>query len=119
MLGNSREDLGKLIRDRRKALGLSIQELAEGSGVSYGALQSIESGKSNPRTDTLEAIFGVLNITAADAFGEPSPSKALSPLAVSGTLTASDFALVIQRLADVSPERRALALAILFDDTSI
>jgi transcriptional regulator with XRE-family HTH domain len=119
VLGNSREELGKLIRDRRKALGLSIHELADQSGLSYNAIQFIESGKSNPRTDTLEAIFGVLNITATDAFGKPTPSKALSPRAISGPLSATDGALILYQLAEVSPDRRAVVLGILFDDASL
>lgn len=119
MLGNSREELGKLIRDRRKAQALSLHELAERSGVSYNTLQQIESGKSNPRTDTLEAIFKVLNITASDAFGDPNPSRRLSPSAIPGPLSATDAAAILVQLSNVSPERRAVVLAILFDDSSL
>ena len=119
MLGNSREDLGIVIRDRRKSMGLSMHELSEKSGVSYGALQSIEAGKSNPRNDTIEALLNALGLSPSDLYGLPSPSAALSVTVVTGPLTASDCAAILLRISEVSPERRAVVLGILFDDASL
>lgn len=43
------EDLGRAIRDRRKALGISQGELAMQSGVSIPTVSAIENGKETAR----------------------------------------------------------------------
>ena len=43
-------------------------------------------------------------------------SKGLSPYAVTGPVTVKDGALILSQIADISPERRAFVLAVLFDD---
>lgn len=43
----------------------------------------------------------------------------LSKKAIKGPLTAKDCASILSRFADISPERRAVVLGILFDDASL
>lgn len=116
--------LSDRIRLRRKALRLTQSELAERSGLSFAVIQTLESGKTDPRRKTLEAVAAGLDISIAELLGpEPAPTDkaptSLSSSAVTGPITIKDGALILSQLADISPERRALVLAILFDDSSV
>lgn len=70
-------DVGALIRDRRKALGLDQSELAERVGVSRKWVVEVEQGK--PRAalrlvlKTLEVLGVVLRTDSADRVGEGRP----------------------------------------------
>lgn len=48
--------LGTLLRTRRKELGLTQVEAAEIAGLSTHMLSDVETGKGNPRLDTLLAL---------------------------------------------------------------
>ncbi len=52
--------LGGRIRKRRKELGLSQKDLAEGAGLSLRTVQRIENDQNSPRGWTLRAIAEVL-----------------------------------------------------------
>lgn len=119
MLGNTWKRVGRLIQERREKQGLSQRILAESAGVGVVTLHAIEAGKSSPRIDTLEALCTVLGITPADIWGPPKESANLSASAIPGPLTPADCAAVLLQLAEVSPERRAFVLGVLFDDASI
>jgi transcriptional regulator with XRE-family HTH domain len=56
------EDLIKALKDRREALKVNQEYLAELSGVSLRTLKSIESGKGNPTFDTLNKLAEVLGM---------------------------------------------------------
>lgn len=58
-------NLGALLRSRRKSLGLTLDGCAEQAGVSRQTLVSLESGRGNPRLDTLQALAGVLRVRLA------------------------------------------------------
>ena len=114
------KEIGEKIRRIRKERGLTQGDLADRSGVSFRSIQDIEASKRTPRSDTLEMLAQALGVQPGELLSSTEPSShSLSTTVIQGPLTASDFASVIQRLADVSPERRALALAILFDDVSL
>lgn len=114
------KEIGDKIRRFRKERGLTQSDLADRSGVSFRAIQNIEAGERTPRSDTVEMIAQALGVQPGELLSSTEPSsRSLSTTAIHGPLTASDFASVIQRLADVSPDRRALALAILFDDPAL
>lgn len=57
-----KEELGKVIRARRKVLNLTIGELAEYTGLSRTTISDIELGKTNSRLDILNEILGFLNL---------------------------------------------------------
>jgi transcriptional regulator with XRE-family HTH domain len=57
-----KEELGHLIKTRRKVLGLSITTLAEYTGLSRTTISDIELGKTNPRLGVLNEIFRFLNL---------------------------------------------------------
>lgn len=56
------EELGKLIKHRRKVLGLTIRELADLTGMSKTTISQIERGVTNPTFEVLQNIFEYLNL---------------------------------------------------------
>lgn len=60
--------LGKQIRNRRKKLGLSQEELAEKLGVGHQALSRIEQGKMAPKMERLPILAKSLHCTVSDLF---------------------------------------------------
>lgn len=55
--------IAKLVRDRRRDLGMSQDELAKRVGVSRLSIINIESGRSNARVSTIVGILNVLKVT--------------------------------------------------------
>ena len=55
-------ELGKLIKNRRKVLGLTIRELAKLTATSKTTISQIERGIRNPTFDMLQNIFEYLNL---------------------------------------------------------
>jgi len=58
----TREELGKLIKQRRKVLQLTIRELADLTGMSKTTISQIERGIRNPTFEVLQNIFQYLNL---------------------------------------------------------
>jgi len=58
------QTLAGIIRQHRKAAGLSQLQLAEMAGVGKTVVFDIEKGKETIQMDTLRKIFTVLNIKA-------------------------------------------------------
>ncbi len=58
------------LRQRRKARGLSLDDLAQASGVSRAALSQIETQKSNPTVGVLWKIASGLGVQFSDLIGE-------------------------------------------------
>ena len=56
------EDLIKALKNRREALKVNQEYLAELSGVSLRTLKAIESGKGNPTFETLNKLAEVLGM---------------------------------------------------------
>lgn len=52
----SKQNIGEQIRERRDALGLSVEGLAYKAGVSYKTIERIEAGLAQPRRATLTVI---------------------------------------------------------------
>ncbi len=63
-----RETLGAAIRERRKALKLTLAELARKADLSVGYLSQIELGKNSASIETLYRISMGLSIRLADLF---------------------------------------------------
>jgi len=56
------DELGKLIKNRRKVLGLTIRDLAELTDTSKTTISQIERGIRNPTFEILQRIFEYLNL---------------------------------------------------------
>jgi DNA-binding NtrC family response regulator len=63
-----REQLGAAIRERRKAMGLTLAEMAKRTNVSLGYLSQIELGKNSASIETLYRIALGLRIRIAELF---------------------------------------------------
>ncbi len=59
------------LRQKRKVRGLSLDELAQASGVSRAALSQIETMKSNPTVGILWKIASGLGVPFNELLGEP------------------------------------------------
>ncbi|WP_082064498.1 helix-turn-helix domain-containing protein [Brevundimonas sp. KM4] len=72
--------IGKTIRDRRVALGLTQSELGGAIGVSFQQVQKYERGANRVAASTLLQVAGALRCSVADLYGDPvltgqSPSE--------------------------------------------
>jgi transcriptional regulator with XRE-family HTH domain len=56
------EELVKIIKERRDALQVTQESLAQLSGVGLRTLKQFESGKGNPTLQTLQKIADVLGM---------------------------------------------------------
>lgn len=56
------KEIGKAIKDRRKALGVNQQTLSELSGVAINTLVAIERGEWNPQLQTLLTVLDTLGL---------------------------------------------------------
>lgn len=63
-----RESLGAAIRERRKAMGLTLAQMAQRTEVSLGYLSQIELGKNSASIETLYRVCLALGIKMADLF---------------------------------------------------
>jgi transcriptional regulator with XRE-family HTH domain len=56
------KELMKILKDRREALKVTQEHLAEVSGVGLRTLKAIETGTGNPTIDTLTKLAEVLGM---------------------------------------------------------
>jgi CheY-like chemotaxis protein len=63
-----REAIGRAIRDRRKALDMTLAPVAARSGVSVGYVSQVELGKNNASIETLYRICLALRMPLSDLF---------------------------------------------------
>jgi XRE family transcriptional regulator, regulator of sulfur utilization len=78
------------LRDRRKARGMSLDDLARASGVSRAALSQIETCKSNPTVGVLWKIAVGLAVPFAELIGAPRSGAVVLRRADSQVLRSSD-----------------------------
>jgi CheY-like chemotaxis protein len=63
-----RESLGNAIRERRKALGLTLANMSDRTGVSLGYLSQIELGKNSASIETLYRVCLALGMKMSELF---------------------------------------------------
>ena len=56
------QHFGRMVRERREALGLNIEKAAEHCGMSYKGLEEIEFGDSDPKLSSILNISATLDI---------------------------------------------------------
>jgi transcriptional regulator with XRE-family HTH domain len=78
------------LREKRRDRGLSLDQLAQASGVSRAALSQIESCKSNPSLSVLWKIAVGLQIPFSELLGESGPTVNLLRRADTQVLRSAD-----------------------------
>lgn len=68
--------MGRQIRLRREQRGMSAAELARRAGLAKATLSGLESGRSNPTIDTLDAVAVALGIPLSDLLVSNGPDQA-------------------------------------------
>lgn len=76
---DSGKAIGNRIKQRRKALGLSQEKLAEALDVSYQQIQRYENGTNLLNTDKLQVVADFLNISVSYLFEEQGTTAAEAP----------------------------------------
>lgn len=91
--------VGEAVRRLRKQKGMTLQALAEASGVSLGMLSQVERGRSNPSVRVLSAIRVALDASLADLFDEgPAPGGDPDFVRRSGRRATIDLGVVRKEL---------------------
>ena len=95
--------LARRLRDRRRSLGLTLKEVADGAGLSIGFISQIERGIAAPSLSSLVAVSRVLGVEVGSFLSQPSgevpqtrhdqrPVYAISPNSLSYERLSSAFA---------------------------
>lgn len=102
-------EFGQEIRRRRVAQGLTLEQLAEGSGLTPNYIGTIENGKRDPSLSTIMSLSKGLRIQPAELFGgvedlsAPATEAGLLFDAAPGDVQEA----VLQLLRSVSSRRKA------------
>lgn len=72
---NLDQRIGARARDLRAARGLTLEALAERSGVSRSMISVIERGESSPTAALLEKLASGLGVSLASLFDPPTPNR--------------------------------------------
>ncbi len=96
-------DMGRRVaenlRQRRKARGMSLEDLAQASGVSRAALSQIETCKSNPTVGVLWKIAVGLAVPFAELVGAPRSAAVVLRRSDAQALRSADGKLESRPLA--------------------
>lgn len=69
--GGGYEPLGDRLRQRRRELGLTLQEVADRAGLSVGFISQIERGIATPSLSSLASVARVLGVHIGDFLSQP------------------------------------------------
>jgi transcriptional regulator with XRE-family HTH domain len=95
--------VGERLRDRRKELGLTLKEVADGAGLSVGFISQLERGLAAPSLSSLAGISKVLGIHMSRFLSVPPGDKALTRNAQRAVYAVDAGALSYERLSAVFP----------------
>lgn len=91
--------LGAAIRKRRKQMGLTLQALSDGSGVSVGYLSQVERDNAMPTLGTLAQIADGLGVGLEYFIVTPKPTDGLTRAAQRPQFSLPNSALTYESLA--------------------
>ena len=104
--------LGARIRDRRKALGLTLQVVADQAGLTAGFISQIERGIAAPSLSSLTAVSRVLGIEASDLFMQPPVPGPMTRSGDRPVYSLDPKALSYERISSTFPGNVLRALVI-------
>lgn len=103
-------EIGRIIREKRKALGLSQEQLSEKVGVSYQQIQRYENGGSMLNVENIQRIANALSIPISHFFEGATLQQSLSEPASSIVSTDEKNLLKHYRQIPENPDRQAVVL---------
>jgi len=106
---NNKEKIGKIIRGRRKSIPLTLNQLADASGVSTGHLANIELGHRFPSPHTLQKIAAPLGFYPNELLisaGYLSPEASMLPREQRDKLRAELDTLLDRVITDTNDTKR-------------
>jgi len=68
------KEIGVKIREFRKRRGLTQEQLAEKTGVTFQQIQQYENGKTRLNTDKLQVVANAVSVPVAAFFGDVESS---------------------------------------------
>ena len=74
------KSLGARIRARRIALGMTLAQVADESGLSLPYVSNLERGRGNPTLDALRSVAEALEQSVSDLLGEDMSEEGLDPV---------------------------------------
>jgi len=84
-LQNTPPNVGEFVRKLRRSRGLTLEDLAEGSGVSKSMLSQIERNKTNPTLATVWRLCESLGVSVDAMFGREEKPPVLDVLQAHAT----------------------------------
>jgi transcriptional regulator with XRE-family HTH domain len=116
----SPELIGKRVRSIRRRTGVTLEQLAERTGLNKGYLSRIESGEKSPSIATLLKLSAELGVPASQLFGEEvddgdihlfrakgkRPASGPEIISLSGSRTSSGLTTFLYRPSDKFEEER-------------
>jgi len=104
--------IGSAIRDRRRGLGLTLQSLADSSGLSIPFLSQVERNLAHPSLLSLEAIAKALDVDVDYFVGVPSPGQIVCRAGEHDRIDL-ESPVVYERLSGRHAERKMEALRLI------
>lgn len=108
-MASTSTSLGKRLRSRRVALGLTLADASARAGLSLPYLSNLERGRGNPTIDALRSLAGALDLevgelVGGDGSGEELDTSSLvladAPPSLGEFTRSGRFEAVARRLAD-------------------
>lgn len=94
---------GGRIRALRRKAGLTLQVLADQSGISVGFLSQVERDKATPSLGTLAALAGALSVEIDHFIASPRPADSVTRTAERPRFAIADTSLQYERVTTALP----------------
>ncbi|MBT0958257.1 cupin domain-containing protein [Alphaproteobacteria bacterium KMM 3653] len=99
------EPIGKRLRLRRKALGLTMEQVAAEAGLSIGFISQIERSITTPSLTSLANVSRALGASLGDFFAQPAAEGHLTHSAKREKFSIGDNGLVYERVSASFPDK--------------
>lgn len=94
-----KQKLGKKLRDRRKGLGMTLQAVADASGLTAGFISQIERDITAPSISSLVSVANTLGVPVRDLLSQPENTEPLTRQATRPVYSIPDGDLQYERLS--------------------
>ena len=95
--------LGERLRQRRKVMRLTLQEVADGAGLSVGFISQIERGITTPSLSSLVAVSRVLGVHVSEFLAQPKVTAPLTRQSERPHYAIGSGSLTYERLSSSFP----------------